>query len=34
MLSAKDAEGLLVPLGLYASKDESRDEVRHLYSRT
>ena len=29
MLSAQDAEALSIPLGLFASKDESRDEVRN-----
>ena len=33
MLSAQDAEGLSIPLGLYASRDEPRDEVRHPYWR-
>jgi len=32
MLSAQDVEGLTIPLGLFASKDESRDEVRNLFS--
>lgn len=34
MLSAQDVEGLTIPLGLFASKDESRDEVRNLPSHT
>ena len=33
MLSVQDVEGLSVPLGLFVSKDENEDEVRHLYSR-
>ena len=30
MLSAGDAEPFSIPLGLYISKDEPEDEVRHL----
>jgi len=33
MLSVNDAEALSIPLGLFASKDESKDEVRNLCSR-
>jgi len=33
MLSAQDAEGLSIPLGLFVSKDESKVEVCHPCSR-
>jgi len=32
MLSVQDAKALSIPLGLFASKDESREEVRDLWS--
>ena len=31
MLSVQDVEALSVPLGLFASKDESKEEVRNLW---
>lgn len=31
MLSAQDFENLTVPLGLYLSSGESKEEVRHMY---
>jgi len=32
MFSSQDAEGLSIPVGLFASKDESKEEVLRLYS--
>ena len=32
MFSAKDAEELSIPVGLFVSGDEPRDEVCRLYS--
>jgi len=32
MLSSQEAEGLSIPVGLFVSKDESKDEVRRLRS--
>jgi hypothetical protein len=33
-VAVEDAEGLTIPLGFYASKDESKDQVRHLCSHS
>lgn len=33
MFTSQDAEKLSIPLGLFVSKDESKEEVLHRYSR-